>query len=127
MQNSIVEATSTDPDNPAPISTLDTLMISPLLFNPTSSFPLENEDLSQGGRYYHSYPVMTYYHGRECEPFVFSGFNFWYWKRQQCIDLVDWVLQDVWGIPRDGTAPRGPAVASPRQLAARSGAKPSRR
>jgi hypothetical protein len=55
-------------------------------------------------------PAMTYYHGRDCQPVVFSGFNFWYWRRTQCIQLVDWVLQSVWGLPRDPGAPRTPGA-----------------
>jgi hypothetical protein len=56
-------------------------------------------------------PVMTYYHGRENQPIVFSGFNFWYWTRPQCIQLVDWVLHEVWELQRNESAPR--AVGAP--------------
>lgn len=55
-------------------------------------------------------PCMTYYHGRESAPIVFSGFNFWVWQRSQCIQLVDWVLQSVWGLTRDPSASRAPTV-----------------
>ncbi|MGH2649747.1 MAG: hypothetical protein ACRDHK_00860 [Actinomycetota bacterium] len=55
-------------------------------------------------------PVMTYYHGRENQPLVFSGFNIWYWRRGQCIQLVDWVLQSVWGLSRDAGASRATSV-----------------
>lgn len=64
--------------------------------------------LTQGLVALQNSPVMTYYHGRENQPFVFSGFNFWYWRRTQCIQLVDWVLQNVWGLTRDPAAPREP-------------------
>jgi hypothetical protein len=80
-----------DPDLVDEYSTLDTLYI------------------CRGGTALLNSPVMTYYHGRECPPMVFSGFNFWYWRRSQCIELVDWVLQSVWGLPRDPAAPRTPA------------------
>lgn len=78
-----------DPDLVAEYSTLDTLY------------------LTRGGSAPANAPVMTYYHGRENQHFVFSGFNFWYWRRTQCIELVDWVLQQVWGLQRDPTAARG--------------------
>ncbi len=89
-----------DPEVVDDYSTLDTLYI------------------SSGGSALPNSPVMTYYHGRENQPMVFSGFNFWFWRRTQCIELVDWVLQSVWGLPRDPTAPRGPNAGplSARQL-----------
>ena len=87
-----------DADHPLEYSTLDTLYLT--LGSP--SLP--------------NCPNMTYYHGRECQPFIFSGFNIWYWKRQQCIDLVDWVLQDVWGLTRTNV-PREPAPRSSRRAA----------
>lgn len=82
-----------DPEAISEYSTLDTLY------------------LTRGGAAPINAPVMTYYHGRENQPMVFSGFNFWYWRRTQCIQLVDWVLQGVWGIQRDPTAPRSPSAA----------------
>ena len=62
--------------------------------------------ITAGGSAAPNSPVMTYYHGRECEPFVFSGFNFWYFRRTDCITLVDWVLHEVWGLQRDPSASR---------------------
>jgi hypothetical protein len=52
-----------------------------------------------GGRY----PVMTYYHGSQSAPMVFSGFPIWYFQRQQCQNLTDFVLQDIWGLPRQAS------------------------
>jgi hypothetical protein len=101
QQNSIIEDVSPDPDNPQLVSMLDTLMISALSFSPTSTFPLENEDLSQGGRFYHSYPVMTYYHGLDNPPFVMTGFDLWTYTRKDIIKLVDFVFQQVWGLPKE--------------------------
>ena len=77
-----------NPDILAEYSTLDTLY------------------LTRGGTAAVNAPAMTYYHGRDNQPLVFSGFNFWYWRRPQCIQLVDWVLQSVWGLQRDPGAPR---------------------
>ena len=45
-------------------------------------------------------PSMTYYHGSQAHQFVFSGFSLWSYARQDCIKLVDFVLQDIWGLPR---------------------------
>ena len=45
-------------------------------------------------------PVMLYYHGRENAPFVFSGFDLWTWRRADCQGLVDFVLGDIWGLPK---------------------------
>ena len=81
-----------DPNVLEEYSTLDTLYI------------------CRGGTALANSPVMTYYHGRDCEPVVFSGFNIWYWRRTQCIQLVDWVLQSVWGLTRDPGAPRTPGA-----------------
>ncbi|HEY2954834.1 MAG TPA: hypothetical protein VGK89_06265 [Candidatus Eisenbacteria bacterium] len=55
-------------------------------------------------------PVMTYYHGgRDNPPFLLTGFDLWSFRRSQCVQLVDFVLQQLWGIP----PPTGPAVATP--------------
>jgi len=45
-------------------------------------------------------PVMLYYHGRENEPFVFTGLDLWSWRRADCQGLVDFVLRDIWGLPK---------------------------
>ena len=55
-------------------------------------------------------PVMTYYHGVENQPFLFSGFPLWHFRRPQAIQLADWVLQTLWHLPRD---PVSRGVASP--------------
>jgi hypothetical protein len=91
-----------DPDRLAEYSTLDTLYLT-----------------VGGGAAPPNAACMTYYHGRENSPFVFSGFNFWYWRRQQCISLVDWVLQSVWGLTRDSGAPRQPTAPMAARRAAR--------
>ncbi|MCC6650064.1 MAG: hypothetical protein IT348_02825 [Candidatus Eisenbacteria bacterium] len=53
-----------------------------------------------GGSMGSNRPVMTLYHGTEYPPMVFSGFPLWYFRREQAIPIVDWVLQDLWGLPR---------------------------
>jgi len=45
-------------------------------------------------------PVMTYYHGGAAQQFVFSGFAPWDLVRADAISLVDFVLQDIWGMSR---------------------------
>ncbi len=51
-------------------------------------------------------PVMTYYHGSADPPFLFSGFPLWFFRRYQAIQVGDWVLQNLWGMPRE-PLPRG--------------------
>ena len=46
-------------------------------------------------------PVMTWYHGAEANRFVFTGFTPWLFKREDCIGLTDFVLQDIWGLHRE--------------------------
>jgi hypothetical protein len=59
-------------------------------------------------------PVMTYYHGFESGPVVFSGFPPWYFQRAQCQKLFDFVLQDIWGLTKT-TGTTAAAVASRRR------------
>jgi hypothetical protein len=54
-----------------------------------------------GGNAGAGHPIMTYYHGNQHAPLVFSGFPPWYFQRQQGIELVDFVLQRIWGLPRE--------------------------
>ena len=56
---------------------------------------------------------MTYYHGQENAPLVFSGTSIWDFRRQDCLALVDFVLGRLWGLSKS-TALR----------AARRGARP---
>lgn len=53
--------------------------------------------------------AMTYYHGVENPPLMFSGFDIWSFTREDCQALVDFVLQDVWGLARQ--APAVPVAA----------------
>ncbi len=45
-------------------------------------------------------PTMTYAYGLSTGDVVFSGFSIWSWKREQCVQLVDAVLQGLWGLSR---------------------------
>src|SRR5262249_18276550 len=73
-------------------------------------------------------PTMTYYHGLEANRFVFSGFAPWDFERGDAIGLVDFVLQDIWGLSRQtvdrgavrgGAAGRGARPAVVRSVGAR--------
>jgi hypothetical protein len=45
---------------------------------------------------------MTVWHGgTDGRIQVFSGFQLWYWRREHQLQIVDWVLQQAWGIPRE--------------------------
>jgi hypothetical protein len=61
--------------------------------------------------------VMTYYEGPDVpQGFFFSGFNLWYFKRDQSIALIDFVLRR-WGMAPVGSAfrarPRAASVTAP--------------
>jgi erythromycin esterase-like protein len=61
---------------------------------------------------------MTWYHGVESPELVFSGFPIWSWRRSDCQQLVDFVLQQIWHMEKH-TGPATPfarrgAVASSR-------------
>jgi len=46
-------------------------------------------------------PTMTVWHGGDgTQRQVFSGFQLWYWQRDEQIAILDWVLQKIWGLPR---------------------------
>jgi hypothetical protein len=46
-------------------------------------------------------PVMTIYHGGTTGQIqVFSGFQLWYWQRDEQIAIADFVLQHAWRLPR---------------------------
>ena len=64
-------------------------------------------------------PIMTWYHGAEANRFVFTGFAPWSFHRDDMIGLVDFVLQDIWGLTREPInrsavpAPAQPARSAP--------------
>jgi hypothetical protein len=49
--------------------------------------------------------TMTYFHPPSQAPFVFTGFNIWDFQRRDCLDLTDFVLQDVWGLTKTTPVP----------------------
>ena len=59
---------------------------------------------------------MTNYHGQENGGVVFTGFDIWSWRRTQCRQLVDAVLQGIWWMRR---APSGQIADEPLERARR--------
>jgi hypothetical protein len=55
---------------------------------------------SVGGQMGSGRTVMTVMHAGPGKQHVFSGFQLWYWRREQQIAILDWVLQRLWGLPR---------------------------
>ena len=53
-----------------------------------------------GGQIGAGKPIMTVMHASNGKKQVFSGFQLWYWRREQQIAIADWVLQRLWGLPR---------------------------
>jgi hypothetical protein len=53
-----------------------------------------------GGQIGAGKPIMTVMHAANGKRQVFSGFQLWYWRREQQIAISDWVLQKLWGLPR---------------------------
>jgi hypothetical protein len=98
--NFIIEDVDPDPLTEHNVSVLDTLYMASGIVLRTDS---------------HIAPTMTYYHGRTAHQFVFSGFAIWSYARQDCMGLVDFVLQNLWGLQRDASIDRGsiaPAIRS---------------
>jgi len=84
--NAIIEDVDPDPAVAREISVLDTLYEASSTVLRTYPFPA---------------PVMTYYHGNQSRQFVFTGLPPWFYSRQDCIALIDFVLQDIWKLTRE--------------------------
>ena len=83
--NAIIEDVDPDPGTAHEIAVLDTLYMA------SGSALLTDSKTA---------PTMTYYHGSTAHQFVFTGFSIWSYARQDCMGLVDLVLQDLWHLPR---------------------------
>jgi hypothetical protein len=93
--NVVTEDADPDPNIEEPVTVLDTLYRATAL-----SLPFTREN-----------PVMTYYYGSQTEPFIVTGFDLWSYKRPDLQALVDFVLGELWGMPK--TAPGvGPGPGS---------------
>ena len=58
--------------------------------------------------------AMTHYHGPENEQFIVTGFNLWNFRRSNCVELADFVLQRLWGLSRVAPAPAAIGSSAPR-------------
>jgi len=94
--NPIIENVSTDPEVSHEISVLDTL------YDASGVVLLTNITRTDGSFQLVPAPTMTYYHGRQARQFVFSGFSLWSYSRADCMALIDFVLQEIWKLPRQG-------------------------
>lgn len=98
--NVVTEDIDPDPEVENIVSVLDTLYTaSGILLPPTSKNT-----------------VMTHYRGSESPRFLVTGFDIWSFRRDQMVQLVDFVLQDVWGLTRSSplTAPGPGSPYGPR-------------
>jgi hypothetical protein len=66
-----------------------------------------------GGAMSQPLPVMTYYHGGQTPQMVFSGFPLWYFQRKQVIELIDFVMQQIFKFPAPPAGARGPNGPAP--------------
>jgi hypothetical protein len=98
--NIIVEDMNKDPVAESQQVALDTLMTA------------QGTGLVAGGAGYEP-ATMTWYHGVSSPEFVFSGFPVWVWRRSDCQQLVDFVMQQIWHISKSTS----PATAASRQFA----------
>jgi hypothetical protein len=102
VENRVLDLVPVGDDSLVEVSALDTLY-------ETTGPSLPGEDTNA------SNVVMTYYHGSAVpQGMVFSGINIWFFKRTQCQALVDFVLQELWGMQRNPESRRVAAVAATR-------------
>ena len=94
--NVVLEDVDPDPAVTAEVSVLDTLV-----------------DAAGGQLLLSPAPAMTFYHGPTAQQFVFSGFAPWDLTRADGIALVDFVLQDIWGLPRQSINRGAVTAATP--------------
>lgn len=96
LPDTIIEDRCPSPRHRTAIQVFDTLMVATGgLLPPPGPDPTVDRIVN---------PVMTHYHGSDCGPVVFSGFDVWSWSRADCARLVDAVLQGIWHLPKDAGA-----------------------
>jgi hypothetical protein len=108
--NSVLEDVNPDPVLVTEKATLDTLMKTEAsLAQGYRSYELGGVDpltgLPRPGSVIGT-PIMTYYHGLEFPPIVFSGHDIWNYRRDQVTQLTDFVLQRIFGLTKS-TLPAG--------------------
>ena len=111
LPDTVLEAKNPSPRHQHDIQALDTLMVAVGDHLPA---PGANPAVDRIVN-----PVMTCYHGGDNGMVVFSGFSLWDWRSTDTKQLVDGVLQGIWGLNRARS--EGPVV----QRVPRSG--PTRR
>jgi hypothetical protein len=106
LENYILEEgpDPSDPDLTAEFSALDSLY---LAYGSAYPFQMNQSAAGQGVNV-----VMTYYHGLENAPLVFSGMAIWDFQRQDCQSLVDFVVGGLWGLQK-GTLYTAPRAVAP--------------
>ncbi|MBI5711296.1 MAG: hypothetical protein HZC42_13510 [Candidatus Eisenbacteria bacterium] len=111
-ENRITETYQVTPDSTYEVSTLDTLY---LAYAGSSS--MNQSDEGEGVN-----PTMTIYHGSDTpRPLIFTGFEIWRWARPDVVQLIDFVFQNMWGLPPRTTVAEAPSMrpAPVRPMAAR--------
>jgi hypothetical protein len=111
--NFILEDVDPSPEGVTEASVLDTLIEAEGIVLLTTPKPGQTTQRA---------PSMTYYHGNQANQFVFTGFAPWQSARQDCIAMFDFVLQDLWNLPR---APVDRGTVAP-NLQRNGGSKPAR-
>ena len=107
--NYVIEDVDPDPVGVTAVSTLVSLM------------DLRGGSLANTG---YEPVTMTWYHGVNAPEFVFSGFTIWNYARRDCQTLVDFVMQQLWGMPFNASARSTPALAAKRGVTGPTGASP---
>jgi hypothetical protein len=80
LPNSIIEDLDPDPEFGLIASTLDSIYS------------------ASGNTVPGTLPAMALYHGSDNGQVLWSGFDIWSFKRADCAAIVNWVLQDLWGL-----------------------------
>ncbi len=93
--NWIIEDMNPDPVAETLEVALDTLM------------SVQSNGIVTGGQGYDP-ATMTWYHGVTAPEFVFTGFAPWTWRRADLQQLVDFVMTQIWHLPKHSS----PAAAS---------------
>ena len=98
LENFVIQDVDPDADLVDEQSTLDTLYRVR-----GSTLPDPQPDPAASPRFV----IMTYYHGPppQNQTSVHSGFALWFFKRSQSQQLVDFVLQNIWGLPKGAVSP----------------------
>jgi len=107
LENYILEEgpVPSNPELTAEVSELDSLY---LVYG--SAYPYQ---MLQSGKGEGVNVAMTYYHGGENAPLVFSGMAIWDFRRQDCVGLVDFVLGRLWGLQRNTLYTTAPSAVTP--------------